>query len=73
MLKIWATETCQRVGELTMEAAEECGGLMGSIPFGDKEFDLLYPFLDARAWTIYGGSNQVQRNILAKGVLNLPS
>ena len=73
LLKIWATETCQRVGELTLEAAEECGGLMGDVPFGDEHFDLLYPFLEARAWTIYGGSNQVQRNILAKSVLNLPA
>jgi len=73
LLKVWATETCQRVGELMMETADECGGLMGDVQFGDESIELLFPFLEARAWTIYGGANQIQRNIMAKGVLNLPS
>ena len=73
MLKIWATETCQRVTELLVEAAGDLGGLSGEVDVGGDPMDILYPFLDCRAFTIYGGSSQVQRNILAKNVLDLPS
>jgi alkylation response protein AidB-like acyl-CoA dehydrogenase len=73
MLKIWATETCQRVTELMVEAAGDLGGLIGEVDVDGEAVDVLYPFLDCRAFTIYGGSSQVQRNILAKNVLDLPS
>jgi alkylation response protein AidB-like acyl-CoA dehydrogenase len=73
MLKIWATETCQRVTELMVEAAADLGTLTGEVEVDGEAIDILYPFLDCRAFTIYGGSSQVQRNILAKNVLELPS
>jgi alkylation response protein AidB-like acyl-CoA dehydrogenase len=73
MLKIWATETCQRVTELMVEAAGDMGGLIGDVDVEGETLDVLYPFLECRAFTIYGGSSQVQRNILAKNVLDLPS
>ena len=73
MLKIWATETCQRVTELMVEAAGELGTLSGEVDVDGQSIDVLYPFLDCRAFTIYGGSSQVQRNILSKNVLDLPS
>jgi alkylation response protein AidB-like acyl-CoA dehydrogenase len=73
MLKIWATETCQRVTELMIEAAGELGTLSGEVPIGSESLDIIYPFLDCRAFTIYGGSSQVQRNILARNVLKLPA
>lgn len=73
MLKIWATETCQRVTELMVEAAGDLGALIGEVDVGGDAIDILYPFLDCRAFTIYGGSSQVQRNILAKNVLDLPA
>jgi len=73
MLKIWATETCQRVTELMVEAAGDLGALGGEVDVNGQEMDILYPFLDCRAFTIYGGSSQVQRNILAKNVLGLPT
>lgn len=73
MLKIWATETCQRVTELMVETAGDLGGLSGDVDIDGTPIDILYPFLDCRAFTIYGGSSQVQRNILSKNVLDLPS
>ena len=63
----------QRVTELMVEAAGEASTLTGEVDLGDEAVDILYPFLECRAFTIYGGSSQVQRNILAKNVLNLPA
>ncbi|MBN9410038.1 MAG: acyl-CoA dehydrogenase family protein [Burkholderiales bacterium] len=73
VLKIWATETCQRVTELLVEAAGDAGMVLGDVDFGEESVNVLHPFLDCRAFTIYGGSNQIQRNILAKTVLDLPA
>jgi alkylation response protein AidB-like acyl-CoA dehydrogenase len=73
MLKIWAMETYQRVSELLIEAAGEFGAFEGDIGFGDETVDILAPFYTSRPGTIYGGSNEIQRNILAKYVLKLPS
>ena len=39
--------------------------------FGDV--DVATPFLQSRRATIYGGSWEIQRNVLARRVLNLPS
>lgn len=72
MLKIWATETSQRVTELMIEAAGDLGALNGDVDINGEAIDILYTFLEYRAFTIYGGSSQVQRNILAKNVLDLP-
>jgi len=73
MLKVWSMDTYQRLAELLMDAAGEYGAMEGEIAFGDDSIDVLSPFYNSRPGTIYGGSNEIQRNILAKYVLNLPS
>ena len=41
-------------------------------PIGSREAQLAMPtYLNGRAWTIFGGSNEVQRTIIAKQVLGL--
>ncbi len=41
-------------------------------PIGSKPAQLAMPtYLNSRAWTIFGGSNEVQKNIIAKTVLGL--
>ena len=72
VLKIWATETFQCIAETIIETAGDCGSHAGSVALGQDSVDILAPFYKARPSTIYGGSNEIQRNILARLVLNLP-
>jgi alkylation response protein AidB-like acyl-CoA dehydrogenase len=72
MLKILATELFQRIADLIIETAGEAGQLHGAIELGGGRVDVLAPFYKARPTSIYGGSNEIQRNILAKNVLHLP-
>ena len=73
MLKIWAMEAWQRLTELLMETAQEYGCVAGELDFDGVAVDVLSPFYYSRPATIYGGSSEIQRNILAKYVLKLPS
>jgi alkylation response protein AidB-like acyl-CoA dehydrogenase len=71
-LKIWAMETWQRITELLIETGAEEGVLAGVQDIAGVDTDFLSPFYYARPATIYGGSSEIQRNILAKYVLKLP-
>lgn len=72
ILKIFATATYQRITELTVEAAGEQGALLGPAAYGNDSVDPLAMFYLARPATIYGGSSEIQRGIVAKAVLGLP-
>jgi alkylation response protein AidB-like acyl-CoA dehydrogenase len=72
-LKIWATETWHRITEEMVAVAGDLGCLREDIVLNDIQIDVMNQFLEARPSTIYGGSNEIQRNILAKQVLGLPS
>ena len=72
MLKIFATETYSRLANLLVDVAGSSGGTPGDIDLDGNHIDVLTTFYNARPATIYGGSNEIQRNILAKGVLELP-
>ena len=72
LLKIWATETYARLSELLVEAAGAQGATLGKLDFNGAQVDIMSQFYNARPATIYGGSNEIQRNIIAKGVLRLP-
>lgn len=73
ILKVWGTETFSRIGDLIVEVAGGAGMIDGPSPFGGETFDVLSTFYNARPSTIYGGTNEIQRNIIAANVLNLPS
>jgi alkylation response protein AidB-like acyl-CoA dehydrogenase len=73
LLKVFATELFQRIADLILESAGSFGGLSGEIRIGDVDLNLLGPYFKARPATIYGGSSEIQRNILARSVLDLPS
>lgn len=72
ILKLFGTANYQRITEFVMETAAENGVRNGPTPYGNDAVDPLAMFYLSRPATIYGGSNEIQRNILAKAVLNLP-
>jgi alkylation response protein AidB-like acyl-CoA dehydrogenase len=72
-LKVWAMEAWQRLTDLLVETGAEDGVIEGAHDIAGVELDFLSPFYYARPSTIYGGSSEIQRNILSKYVLQLPS
>ena len=81
LLKIKGTEIQQRVTELVLEAAGHYGApyFRGFGPEGDNALAIgpdyahraAPTYFNVRKTTIYGGSNEIQRNIIAKMVLGL--
>jgi alkylation response protein AidB-like acyl-CoA dehydrogenase len=81
IIKTRGTETNQKITELAVEAIAYYAGphLMESRnwgsnvpPVGPGHALMVMPkYLNTRASSIYGGSNEVQRNIMAKAVLGL--
>ena len=81
MLKIKATELSQQITEVALEAAayygqpyqpetnESHGHIAGIGP--DAALTTSAFYFNNRAASIYGGSNEIQRNIIAKAVLGL--
>lgn len=72
VLKIFNTELYQRITEEMLEIAGEAARFEDDLDAGDTKVDAMNLFLDSRAPAIFGGSNEIQRNILAKAVLRLP-
>ncbi|CAB3852442.1 Crotonobetainyl-CoA reductase [Achromobacter animicus] len=71
LLKIWATETHERLGALLIQIAEEYGGAAMRLSYGGGGVQALAPYTNALAATIFSGTNEIQRNIYAKQVLGL--
>ena len=65
----WATWR-KKLGELAADVLGPAGEIAAASPY---EWELLMRvFLGSRADTIYGGTNQIQRNIIAERALGLP-
>jgi alkylation response protein AidB-like acyl-CoA dehydrogenase len=73
VMKINGTEVLQRLADLLFEAAGSDAAINGRVDIGDGNTVEIGPlYLQVRRATIYGGSSEIQRNILAKRVLGLP-
>ena len=83
MLKTQATEAMQRVDELSIAAAAHYGlvdqpgarepGSNAAAIGPEHSLVAMARYLNNRAASIYGGSNEIQRNIMARLVLGLQS
>ncbi|ONG48364.1 acyl-CoA dehydrogenase [Pseudoroseomonas deserti] len=71
MLKLHQSDLFQRITELMLEIAGENAGLLKPME-GNRDLHPSGQFIEARPTTIYGGSSEIQRGILAKNVLGLP-
>jgi alkylation response protein AidB-like acyl-CoA dehydrogenase len=71
MLKVFQTELYQRIGETMLDVAGEHGGMLEPME-GNRALNPAGLFLQSRPATIYSGTNEIQRNILSKNVLDLP-
>ena len=76
LLKIKGTEISQSIHELQLQLASYYGGalqgeLSSEILGHDFATEARGRYMYGRAATIYGGSNEVQRNVIAKAVLGL--
>ena len=71
MLKLNQSELYQRITEAMLDIAGENAGLLEPME-GNRDLNPAGLFIQARPVTIYGGSNEIQRTILAKNVLGLP-
>ena len=68
--KIFWASWRKKLGVLALDVLGPCGEIAARPPY---EWDLLpLVFLSSRADTIYGGTNQIQRNIIAERALGLP-
>lgn len=82
ILHIRGSELIQKIGDMMIEALGETGvvfypepdagaDLAVNLPDADIAAGISSDYLYRRAVTIYGGSNEIQRNIVAKGYLKL--
>ena len=79
LLKIKGTEIAQAIHELQLQLAGSYGGALQAVEGDLTGEELGHGFageargryMYGRAATIYGGSNEVQRNVIAKAVLGL--
>lgn len=71
VLKIFQSELYQRISEELMQVAGSVAGAKLA-DTGDRRFDAAGTYLAARPTTIFGGSTEIMRNVLARACLDLP-
>lgn len=71
-LKLFNAELTQRLAESATDLAAEVGGLLGACPQWGLPHDLEWLYMITRPLTIFGGTAQVQRNVIATRNLSLP-
>lgn len=72
LLKIWGTDTYQRICMTMVEYAQEHGATGLTMDLGESGMNVPAIMFNSIPSTIYGGSTEVQKEIIAKHVLRLP-
>ena len=72
IMKNSSTRIGQEKAELTLEIMGAQGLGWEGEGFDDDERSAVRAWLSGKAWTIYGGSAEVQNNIISKRILGLP-
>jgi alkylation response protein AidB-like acyl-CoA dehydrogenase len=73
IIKIFGSELLQALNDLLIEVAGSHASTEKPLITDFGTVDVATPFLQVRRATIYGGSSEIQRNIVARRVLNLPN
>lgn len=68
-LKILSSELFQRISDASMEIAGEHAGVADATQIGTMEAELHRVYMIARPSSIYGGANEIQRDIIARALL----
>lgn len=69
LLKLASSELFQRISEANLQIASDYAGVKDAIALGDQQLELHAIFMLARAATIYSGTSEVQRDIVARALL----
>ena len=74
ILKLKGTEIQQRIAKLTVEAGGIYSAATGARAAGPRfAASGMQSYLSSRAYTIYGGASEVQKDVIAKNVLGIRS
>jgi alkylation response protein AidB-like acyl-CoA dehydrogenase len=73
LLKIWITEAMQQVTDMLLDLSGDAGVVDEARTLADgSALHAAKQYFLSRPATIYAGSNEIQRNIIAKAILGLP-
>jgi alkylation response protein AidB-like acyl-CoA dehydrogenase len=73
VIKLFGSELLQALNALLVEAAGGHASAEQPVQTNFGAVDVTASYFQSRRVTIYGGSSEIQRNVLARRVLNLPS
>jgi alkylation response protein AidB-like acyl-CoA dehydrogenase len=69
LLKLASSELFQRISEANMQIASDFAGIRGPAEIGALQLELHKIYMLARAATIYSGTSEIQRDIVARSLL----
>lgn len=73
VMKAFGGELGHRAAELALLAAGPLGPINGEVRIADDRLDIAGDLFASRISVVGGGTTEIQRNVLAKRILGLPS